>query len=109
MAWQRTTSSHARGYGAKWQKVRLYVLERDRGRCYVCGGDGANQVDHVVSRAKGGSDHPSNLRAIHDKPCHRTKSAREGAASGGGRGWSGSGWRGVRQNPIAADHPGLLR
>lgn len=64
-----------------WPSRAKAVLARDKGVCYVCGGSGAEAVDHV----RPGDDHSmSNLKAIHqDRPpfCHRTKSAREGAAA----------------------------
>lgn len=48
------------------------------GMCHVCGMPGADQVDHVVP----GDDHSlGNLAPIHDDPCHRVKSAREGVTA----------------------------
>jgi 5-methylcytosine-specific restriction protein A len=32
----------------------------------------ANQVDHIVPKAKGGTDHEGNLEAL-CRPCHETK------------------------------------
>jgi 5-methylcytosine-specific restriction endonuclease McrA len=40
-----------------------HVLLRDNHRCQNCGGPG-NVVDHITPIAQGGSDHPSNLRAL---------------------------------------------
>jgi 5-methylcytosine-specific restriction endonuclease McrA len=37
----------------KWKDLRLRILARDGYTCYVCGGE-ANQVDHIISRKKGG-------------------------------------------------------
>lgn len=74
MAWEgdRRTSTTA------WRKLRAQVLRRDRHICHVCRRPGADQVDHLVPTAEGGTDHPSNLAAIHDDPCHRAKSSAEG-------------------------------
>lgn len=58
-----------------WERTRTTVLRRDRNVCYLCGGR-ADQVDHVIPRAEGGSDDPANLAAICD-PCHRAKSQAE--------------------------------
>ena len=58
-------SASARGYGSAWQRVRLLVLERDEYVCQLCGRDGANSVDHIQAKARGGSDSPDNLRAAH--------------------------------------------
>jgi 5-methylcytosine-specific restriction enzyme A len=67
-----------------WPQLRAAVLTRDGGVCHVCGGPGADEVDHVVP---GDNHRLENLAAIHDRPCHRRKSAREGNAA---RGRSGS-------------------
>lgn len=46
------------------RRVRLGVLERDGYRCVYCGRSSretALEIDHVRPRARGGSDHPTNL------------------------------------------------
>ena len=60
-----------------WHKIRLRILERDNGRCHVCGGFGADAVDHVVA---GDNHDEANLKAIHHNVepfCHRKKTAAE--------------------------------
>lgn len=45
-------------------RVRIGILERDGYRCIYCGrtsADAALQVDHVLPRSLGGSDHSANL------------------------------------------------
>jgi len=74
-AWGSTRCS-----SAEWRRLRLFILERDGRICHVCGQHGADEVDHVIAYADGGTDHPLNLRAIHKRPCHARKSAREAAA-----------------------------
>ena len=56
-----------RGYGTQWRKLRALILRRDP-FCMWPGGCGApsTDVDHVVARRKGGTDHASNLRGL----CH---------------------------------------
>ena len=49
------------------QAERQLIMERDGGRCQVCGEPG-DQIDHVA----GSSNDPSNLQVLCD-PCHRTK------------------------------------
>ena len=71
------TSRH-RGSPRAWRRLRLTILERDGWRCHRCGADGADEVDHVVSQARGGSDEPSNLRAIHRR-CNLVKAGGEDA------------------------------
>jgi 5-methylcytosine-specific restriction endonuclease McrA len=52
-----------------WRELRDQVLIRDRGACVLCGRL-ATQVDHVIPREYGGTDHPGNLRSLCE-PCHR--------------------------------------
>jgi len=69
-----------RGYGSAWVKLRKVILQRDRQLCQVCLSEGkytpAREVDHIVSKAKGGSDALGNLQAI-CTPCHQAKTIRE--------------------------------
>lgn len=51
------------GSTREWRKVRAQILARDRYRCQQCG-DPANTVDHIRAKANGGSDRPTNLRAL---------------------------------------------
>jgi 5-methylcytosine-specific restriction protein A len=71
-------SAHRRGYGAAWEKIRADVLKRTP----ICPcGALATDVDHRIPRARGGTDHPSNLAAL-CRSCH----ARKTAATDGGFG-----------------------
>jgi 5-methylcytosine-specific restriction protein A len=70
-------TTHQRGYGWDWQRLRLQILARDTYlcRCDECKGGElrlrvAHEVDHIVPKAHGGSDNPSNLRAV-NRYCHR--------------------------------------
>jgi 5-methylcytosine-specific restriction endonuclease McrA len=69
-------STTARGYGAAWQAISRAVLARDGYRCRYCGGL-ASTTDHVVAKARGGTDDPSNLVA-----CCRSCNSKKGTASG---------------------------
>ena len=85
-----TESRHKRGYGAEWDKVRKFVLERDGHLCQCrhCKAEGrtaiATEVDHIISRSiaqglgwtKARTEHPDNLQAIH-KHCHARKTQEE--------------------------------
>ena len=85
----RRGSRHQRGYGAKWDKLRLTILARDKSLCQVCAELGlltiGNAVDHKVNKAEwqrrygtlAGVDDPQNLRCICVE-CHKAKTAREG-------------------------------
>lgn len=63
--------------GRAMQTRNARILRRDRGICHVCGGPGADRVDHLIPQAHGGTEDDANLAAIHDKPCHATKSRAE--------------------------------
>lgn len=78
-SWRHTKESrHARGYGSAWDKLRLRILARDCGlcQCRECKRLDrirlATQVDHIVPKAKGGTDDESNLQAINAE-CHARK------------------------------------
>jgi len=61
--------AHARnGSTRAWRSLRAQILARDRHRCRLCG-DPATEVDHIVRVIDGGTDHPSNLRAL-CRDCH---------------------------------------
>jgi 5-methylcytosine-specific restriction endonuclease McrA len=62
-----------------WRRVRAAVIARDGGVCWLCGGLGADSVDHLVQLSRGGSDAPANLRAAHlqcNMHRHRQSAAR---------------------------------
>lgn len=79
-----TRKGSGRG-GRPWRRLRDQVLKRDD---YICQCDEcklqnrlrpAHEVDHIVPISHGGTDIPSNLRAInHD--CHELKTRRESKA-----------------------------
>ena len=62
--------------------MREIVLRRDAGicRCAECAALGrvriATEVDHIIPKAEGGTDDPSNLRAINGD-CHKIKTQAE--------------------------------
>lgn len=80
-----------------YRRVRLFVLQRDRYRCWLCGHVGVPGpasgfgVDHVIPRSecqvRGISWlDSSNMRAVHDKqPCPQCTAAAEAL----GNSWSG--------------------
>ena len=78
--------SAARGYGYRWQKLRVQVLMEEP-LCRVCWADGAvtaaTDVDHIVPRAKGGTDERGNLQAL-CRSCHSVKTSTEDGGWGRG-------------------------
>jgi 5-methylcytosine-specific restriction enzyme A len=75
---QAGRSRHERGYGSKWDKIRLQILVRDNHLCQSCRRIGlvtpASIVDHITPKAKGGTDDIANLEAI-CRGCHASKTA----------------------------------
>lgn len=59
------------GEDLPWPVLRAVVLLRDEFTCAMCG-DYATQVDHILARFHGGSDHPLNLQAA-CKSCNQRK------------------------------------
>lgn len=58
--------------------LKRQVSRRDNGCCYVCGGEGADELEHITPVSQGGASRDlDNLGLIHSEPCHREKSARE--------------------------------
>ena len=80
--WAQQGSAASRGYGAEWQRLRKLALARDAGLCQCrhCKASGvirfATEVDHIVPKAKGGTDDTSNLQAINAE-CHKRKTAED--------------------------------
>ena len=83
-AWQHHDSRHARGYGARWMKLRARVLGIVDGQptalCRDCQRTGrvtiATDCDHIVPKSKQGTDDLDNLQPLCRK-CHEAKTARE--------------------------------
>jgi len=73
-------SRHARGYGSKWDKLRIRVLKRDNYACVPCRKDGiitsATEVDHIKPKQLGGLDIMINLQSICHN-CHAAKTTKE--------------------------------
>ncbi len=58
-------------------EVREFLLEKFGRRCVYCGAEGVRlHVEHVLARAKGGTDVLSNL-AISCRPCNEAKGTRD--------------------------------
>jgi 5-methylcytosine-specific restriction protein A len=79
--WRRPSapgSTTARGYGWSWQQLRRQVLAEEPA-CRLCGAP-STDVDHIIPKAQGGTDAPSNLRAL-CAWCHKRSPARRRAAA----------------------------
>lgn len=69
--------------GRPWRRLRQRILLRDQYRCQCgeCGGSFANEVDHIIPLAQGGTDHEANLRAM-NTDCHKRKTQQEANGRG---------------------------
>jgi 5-methylcytosine-specific restriction enzyme A len=71
---------HQRGYGRDWDKLRAVVLTIDKHLCRQHKAQGiikpATHVDHIISKAQGGTNALSNLQSL-CVDCHNAKTARE--------------------------------
>lgn len=69
----------ARGYGYRWQQLRLRVLAAEP-LCRLCRAAGltvaATDVDHIVPQCQGGTDDGSNLQPLCER-CNGLKSVRD--------------------------------
>lgn len=85
--------------GRPWRRLRERVLVRDNYTCQACGQIGPNlEVDHKVSKAKGGSDAMDNLQALCSS-CHARKTAQDSGHAKQRTACDADGW------PIGAGHP----
>lgn len=73
-------SPTARGYGAAWRRLRGMVLAQSP-LCARCQAPAA-EVDHVLPKSKGGTDHLENLQAL-CRLCHNRKTYHEDGCRGG--------------------------
>lgn len=73
--WSSVDSRASASYGSEWRRLRRTVLSEEP-FCRGCGGE-ATDVDHILNRARGGSDERSNLQPL-CHPCHARKTADEG-------------------------------
>ncbi len=80
LAYHGGKSRHERGYGHKWDLLRIKILRRDCYMCIPCKNNGlmtaAKAVDHRVPKAQGGTDDPDNLQSICND-CHKNKTSKE--------------------------------
>jgi 5-methylcytosine-specific restriction endonuclease McrA len=54
------------------ENVRLFVWQRDEGKCVKCGGIEKLEFDHIIPVAKGGSDTERNIQLLCEA-CNRSK------------------------------------
>ena len=89
---QNGKSASQRGYGYLWRKIRERVIKRAKGLCEECLRLGfvtaGCDVDHIKSKAKGGTDDLENLQLLGGtddlenlqllcKECHKKKTQEE--------------------------------
>jgi len=73
-------TTHTRGYGRSWVKLRKLVFKRDSHLCQDCLKAGiyrnGNQCDHIIPKSQGGLDSLDNLQCLCEN-CHKMKTNRE--------------------------------
>jgi 5-methylcytosine-specific restriction protein A len=74
LPWEGHGSAAARGYGSAWRDRRKAQLAR---KPWCACGSRATEVDHLIPKAEGGTDHERNL-VSRCTPCHQAKSSSEG-------------------------------
>lgn len=73
MSWRRGPTPNR----ARWNKIRLQVLDRDGWVCRKCGKSGRLQVDHIVPLEDGGAIYDLlNCQSL-CVPCHLEKTRGE--------------------------------
>lgn len=75
-AQRRLANDRRRPSSAAWRRAREAALQRDGYRCVQCG-HAAEEVDHIVPRAMGGSVYDLNNLQSMCKPCHKRKTAQQ--------------------------------
>lgn len=76
MSWSRTRT---RPLPPGWRSTRARILSRDP-HCRLCGIRPSTEVDHIVARSAGGTDHDTNLRGL-CAACHAALTRRQAAAA----------------------------
>jgi hypothetical protein len=56
------------------RSVRLFVWQRDEGKCVECGSQADLEYDHLIPVVKGGANTERNIRLLCE-PCNRRKGA----------------------------------
>lgn len=56
------------------ERVKMYVWNRDGGRCVYCGSNQRLEYDHIIPLAEGGSNTKRNLQLL-CQDCNRSKGA----------------------------------
>ena len=82
---ERRESPSRRGYGRRWQRLRMMVLRRDP-ICVVAGCiEPSTDADHIIPKSQGGDDSMENLQGMcHSHHSRKTRlEGRAGRISGG--------------------------
>lgn len=92
MTWQYQSNRQVPG---NWKRLRIAVFQRDGDTCHMCGHNGADEIDHVMSvgawvrnKIEGNPHDLANLAPIHSERCitcgqrcHKDKTQAEARAA----------------------------
>lgn len=76
MPWTTNTS---RPLPPGWRSTQQRILTRDP-LCRACHRARSTEVDHLIPRSRGGTDHPTNLQGL-CPTCHARKTKSESSAA----------------------------
>lgn len=61
------------------RSLKRKVMARDHGCCYLCGGEGAEELEHKVPVSEGGAARDLDNLGVAHRECHADKTRREAA------------------------------
>ena len=74
---RQTPTVHKRRRESIPKSVKMYVWQRDGGRCVECGSKEKLEYDHIIPFSEGGSNTDRNLQLLCE-PCNRSKGSKIG-------------------------------
>ena len=74
---RQTPTVHKRRRESIPKSVKMYVWQRDGGRCVECASKEKLEYDHIIPFSEGGSNTDRNLQLLCE-PCNRSKGSKIG-------------------------------
>jgi 5-methylcytosine-specific restriction enzyme A len=79
IAWEGRAPAEER-YGMSrgtMRSLKAKVMRRDNGCCYICGGEGAEELEHKIPVSQGGARQSLDNLGVAHRECHAAKSKEE--------------------------------